>query len=68
MLSFNFRAAALRDQRTNAVAANKFSIEIFGLITAGLLEVHSEITTECGQTIETACVRITAADRRALED
>jgi hypothetical protein len=46
----------------------RFSIEIFGLITSGLVEMHSEIATEHGRTIETACVRITAAGRRALQD
>ena len=46
----------------------RFSIEIFGLITSGLVEMHSETTTEYGRTVETACVRITAAGRRALQD
>lgn len=44
----------------------RFSIEIFGLVTAGLVEVRSESTTEYGQTIETVCVKITYAGRRAL--
>jgi hypothetical protein len=45
----------------------QFATEIFELIAAGLMEVHSETVTEFGRTIETVCVRITAAGRKALE-
>lgn len=45
----------------------QFATEILELIAAGLMEVHSETATEFGRTIETVCVRITAAGRRALE-
>jgi hypothetical protein len=45
----------------------RFSIEIFELIAAGLVEVRAETMRESGQTIETVSVRITAAGRKALE-
>ncbi len=47
----------------------QFATEIFELIAAGLVEVHTErLREEGGRSVETVCVRITAAGRWALED
>jgi hypothetical protein len=46
----------------------RFTAEIFELIAAGLMEVQAEAVTENGRTIETVCVRITDAGRRAIAD
>jgi hypothetical protein len=54
--------------RADVKLIGQFTTEIFELIAAGLVEVHSETVTEGGRTIETVCVRISAAGRRALED
>jgi len=46
-----------------------FATEIIELIAAGLVEVHTEnVSDERSRIIETVCVRITAAGRRAIEE
>jgi hypothetical protein len=46
----------------------RFITELFELIESGLVEVQAEtVREESGRKIETVCVRISAAGRRAIE-